>query len=215
MDGGWLSPAEVGVNGETMSTRTNVGTATGLALVLTTGLAGCTLFAANPATSPVPSQTGSAGTSSSPATPTGSPTSPSATPSNAAVKATGQLSLYKNNLVTKAFTGTCVVAKGKPTVTLADHSNDFYGTVDLSIVLNADGGEVASIAGAFGEDSELITRTLVHPVKGTSALLVTSGGVYRISGKLMVYEDGAKSGTLIPYSITAKCASRDWLSSPT
>jgi hypothetical protein len=200
-----------GWNGETMSTRTKVGAATGMAIVLTTGLAGCTLFAANPATSPTPSQASSAATSSSPATPTVSPTSPSASPSTVVVKATGQLSLYKNNLVTKAFTGTCAVVGGKPTVTLADHSNDFYGTVDLTIVLSSDGGEVASIAGAFGEDSELITRTLVHPAKGTSALLVTSGGVYRISGKVMVYEDGAKTGTLIAYSITAKCSSSSWL----
>lgn len=203
----------VWLNGETMSTRTSVGAATGMAIVLTTGFTGCTLFAPSPAT-PAPSQVAtSAATPSSPATPTVSPTSASASPSTAAaVKATGQLSLYKNNLVTKAFTGTCVVAAGKPTVTLADHKNDFFGTVDLTIVLSADGGDVASITGALGEDSELITRKLAHPDKGTSAELVTSGGVYRISGKLMAYENDAKTGTLIPYSIVATCATSDWLS---
>lgn len=127
------------------------------------------------------------------------------------MKATGDLSFYKGNVVSKAFVGTCVVAGGKPTITLADHKNDFYGTVDLAIVFAADAGQVASIAGDFGEDSELITRTLAYPAKGASAALVESGGVYRISGKAMVYEDGAKTGTLIPYSITAKCASSDWL----
>jgi len=183
-----------------------------MAIVLTAGFAGCTLFTGSPATSPAPSQPASAATSSPPVTPTVSPASPSASQTApAAVKASGQLSLYKNNLVTKAFTGTCVVASGKPTVTLADHKNDFYTTVDVTIVLSADGGEVASIAGAFGEDSEVITRKLVHPDKGTSALLVTSDGVYRISGKLMVYENESKTGTLIPYSITAKCAKSDWL----
>ncbi|MGV8910183.1 MAG: hypothetical protein ACOH1Y_14475 [Propionicimonas sp.] len=195
-----------------MSTRTGVGVATGMAIVLTTGLTGCTLFTGSPATSPAPSPVLSSAASTRPATPTVSPTSASPSPSPAEpVDATGQLSLYKNNLVTKAFEGTCEVAKGEPTVTLADHSNDFYGTVDLTIVLSADGGKVVSIAGTFGEDSELITRKLVHPDKGTSAVLVTSGAGYRISGKLMVFEDGAKTGTLIPYSIVAKCASSDWL----
>jgi len=128
------------------------------------------------------------------------------------VKATGQLTFFKSNLVSKAFAGTCAVVGGKPTVTLADHKNDFYNTVDLTVVLAADGGDVASIAGAFGEDSEkLVTRTLVHPDKGTSAHLVTSGGEYRISGSAMLYEDGSKNGTLIPYSIIAKCAKSDWI----
>lgn len=130
----------------------------------------------------------------------------------AAVKATGTLTFFKSNLVSKAFVGTCAVVGGKPTVTLADHKNDFYTTVDLAIVLAADGGDVTSIAGDFGEEGEkLVTRKLVHPDKGTSAHLVESGGEYRISGKAMLYEDGSKNATLIPYSITAKCAKSDWI----
>jgi len=185
-----------------------------MAIVLTTGFTGCTLFTGAPATSPAPTRASSVTTStpSATATPTVSATSPSASPSTVVpVKATGRLSLYKSNLVTKALVGTCVVVDGKPTVTLADHKNDFYGTVDLTVVLSADGGEVASIAGAFGEDSELHTWKLVHPAKGTSAELVTSGGVYRISGKLMAYVDGATTGDLLPYSLTATCASSGWL----
>jgi hypothetical protein len=40
---------------------------------------------------------------------------------------------------------------------------------------------------------------------------MTSAGVYRVSGSAMVYENDAKTGSLIPYSITAKCASGAWL----
>ena len=58
-------------------------------------------------------------------------------------------------------------------MTLADHKNDFYTTVDLTIVLVADGGDVASIAGGFGEDARSWSRRkMVHPDKGTSAHLV-------------------------------------------
>jgi hypothetical protein len=127
------------------------------------------------------------------------------------VKATGRLSLYKANLVSKALVGTCSVVAGKPTVTLADHKNDFFTTVDLVIVLAADGGDVESLVGTFGEDQELVTRKMVHPEKGTSAHLSTSGAEYRISGNTMMYEDDAKSGSLIPYNLTAKCAKSDWL----
>lgn len=128
------------------------------------------------------------------------------------IKATGRLTFYKSNLVSKELVGTCSGVDGKPTVTLADHRNDFYNTVDLTVVLASDGGDVASIAGDFGEDTEkLVTRTLVHPDNGTSAHLVVSGGEYRISGNGMLYEDGSKNGTLIPYSIIAKCAKSDWL----
>lgn len=205
---------EVWLNGEKMSKRTAVVAATGVATVLAAGLAGCGLQPGSGPTPAVPSQTVStpAVTPSASVTPSVSVTSPSATPTAALVKATGQLTFFKSNLVSKAFTGTCAVVGGKPTVTLADHKNDFYNTVDLTIVLVADGGDVASIAGAFGEEGEkLVTRTLVHPDKGTSAKLVASGGKYRISGNGMLYENGSKNGTLIPYSIIAKCAKGDWI----
>jgi len=206
---------EVWLNGEKMSKRTAVVAATGMATVLAAGLAGCGLLPGSAPSQSLPSQavSTSAAAPSESVTPSVSATSASATPTAApAVKATGRLTFYKSNLVSKAFVGTCAVVGGKPTVTLADHKNDFYSTVDLTVVLAADGGDVASIAGAFGEEGEkLVTRTLVHPDKGTSAHLVVSGGEYRISGNAMLYENGSKNGTLIPYSIVAKCAKSDWL----
>ena len=127
------------------------------------------------------------------------------------MEATGQLSFYKSNLVSKNLVGTCAVVAGAPTVTLADHRNDFYTTVDLTAALSADGGAVTSIAGDFGEDSELITWRLAHPAKGTSAKLAVSDGEYRISGKAMLYESDSKTGALVPYTLTAACAESDWL----
>ena len=207
----WL--ARIRLNGETMINRTAIAATTGIAIALATGFAGCSPTPGNISGSPAPTQVVTVPpTSSGSTTPTVTPTSPSASSSAPEpAEATGQLSLYSKNLVSKTLVGTCAVTNGKPTVTLADHNNDFYGTVDLAVVLDADGGEVASIAGAFGEDAELITRKLTHPTKGTSATLVNSGGAYRISGKLTVYENEAKTGSLIPFNLTAKCASSDWL----
>ena len=203
---------ELWLIGEKMSKRTAVIAATGMATVFAAGLAGCGLLPGAPSAYPVPTQSVStpAETPTASVTPSVSVTSASPT-APPVVKATGRLTFFKSNLVSKAFVGTCAVVGGKPTVTLADHKNDFYNTVDLTVVLVADGGDVASIAGAFGEDSELVTRTLVHPDKGTSAHLVTSGGDYRISGSAMLLENGSKTGTLIPYSIIAKCAKSDWI----
>ena len=196
-----------------MRNRTAVAATTGIAIVLATGLAGCAPVPGNTSGSPTPTQVVTVPpTPSGSVTPSVSATSPSAPPSAPeAADATGQLSLFSKNLVTKTFVGTCAVSDGTPTVTLADHSNDFYGTVDLVVVLDADAGKVVGITGAFGEDAELITRKLAHPVKGTSAKLVAAGGAYRVSGKLMVYENEAKTGSLIPFNLTAKCASSDWL----
>jgi hypothetical protein len=203
----------VWLNGEKMSKRTVVVAATGVATVLAAGLAGCGLLPGSTPTGSTPTQAVStaAPTPSASVTPTISATTPSSPPSVAPVKAAGQLSFHKANLVSKALVGTCAVVAGKPTVTLADHKNDFYSTVDLTIVLAADGGDVKTLAGDLGEDGELITRTLAHPATGTSAHLVESGGVYRISGNLMAYENGSKTGSLIPYNLTATCAKSDWI----
>ncbi len=195
-----------------MSKRTAVVAATGMATLLAAGLGGCALVPSSGSASPIPTQAVSTPATTPSASVTPSVT-PSKTPSTApAIKATGRLSFHKANLVSKALVGTCTVVAGKPTVTLADHKNDFFTTVDLVIVLAADGGEVASLLGTFGEDQEkLATRRMTHPEKGTSAHLSTSGGEYRISGNAMLYEGEAKTGSLIPYNITAKCAKSDWL----
>lgn len=149
-------------------------------------------------------------------TPSATPTtaSPTPTPSSQAVKATGRMNLYKN-LVSKTLAGTCELKAGKPVVSLSDQKNDFFGTVDVTVTLATDGGAVSSINADFGEDSELITRKLSYQdsprAEGSSAVLVTSGGTYTITGKAMMFEDAATTGSLIPFSITARCASGDWL----
>jgi len=197
-----------------MSKQTAVVAATGLATVLAAALGGCGLLPGSSPTRSLPTQTVSTPTTPSVSmTPSVSATSPSATPSTVVtVKATGRLSFHKANLVSKALVGTCTVVAGKPTITLADHKNDFYTTVDLVIVLAADGGDVVSIVGNFGEDQEkLVTRKMVHPDKGTSAHLSASGGAYNITGNAMLYEGDAKTGSLIPYNISATCAKSDWL----
>jgi hypothetical protein len=204
----------VWLNGEKMSKRTVVVAATGMATMLAAGLVGCGLLPGSTPThsSPTPAVSTPAVTPSTSVTPTVSPSTPSSPPSVAPVKATGQLTFFKSNLVSKALVGTCAIVAGKPTVTLADHKNDFYTTVDLTIVLATDGGDVVSIIGNFGEDQEkLVTRKMVFPDKGTSAHLVASGGEYRISGNAVLYEGDAKTGDLIPYNLAAKCAKSDWL----
>jgi hypothetical protein len=160
---------------------------------------------------PSPTPTPSASrTPSATVTPTRTPAS---TPSKPAAKGTGSMTLF-SNAVSNAFVSTCTTVKGSPTIVLTDNNNDFFGTVDLTLVLNFAASAVASIDGEFGEDSEGITRKLAfsaaRPAKGASAVLTTTGMTYKVAGKAMVYEDGAQQGSLIPYSITAKCASVDW-----
>ncbi|MFT4110998.1 hypothetical protein [Propionicimonas sp.] len=170
--------------------------------------------------SPKPIQTitpSTASTASS--TPSTSPTSSttasaSATPTTASVKATGSLALYMT--VTKKLVGTCRTVSGSPTVTLADHDNEWYQTVDLTVVFDSSRTSVASIDGAFGEDSEGFTWKLGYsgsePAKGTSAALTGSGSSFTISGKLTAKEtrDGKTTSELLPYKITGKCASGAW-----
>ncbi|MGB7962019.1 MAG: hypothetical protein WCF12_03535 [Propionicimonas sp.] len=160
--------------------------------------------------SPTPTPTSASPTPSPTDTPTRTPTS---TPSKPAAKGTGSMTMF-SNAVSTAFVSTCKTVGGAPTLVLTDNNNDFFGTVDLTVALNSAASAVTSIAGEFGEDSEGITRKLVFaaakPAKGTSAVLTTSGLTYKVAGTAMVYEDGAKQGSLIPYSITAKCASKDW-----
>ncbi len=184
----------------------------GAVIIVATGLSACSLPAsvvASPSQSPQVSVTAPSVTPSA----TTTTASPTPTPSSGSVKATGRMSLFQN--VTKALVGTCEVSAGKPVLTLSDKKNDFFGTVDVTITLAADGGAVSTINADFGEDSELITRKLSYTdkprVEGTSAVLVAAGGVYTITGKAMVFEDQATTGSLIPFSIKAKCASSDWL----
>lgn len=155
--------------------------------------------------------------SPSPSTPTPSPTAtetPTNTPTTTpAVKARGSLTFFKQNLVSDTFTGTCRTVAGEPTIKLADPKNDFYGVVELEIVLGGDRKSVATIEGDFGEDSESITRRIAYtaakPAKGTSATLKTSGNTHTITGKAEMFEDGRATDP-IPFTIKAKCARAGW-----
>ena len=187
-----------------------------LGIGLAVGLSGCGTgegvdFTPKPVVTITPSTPSPSSTATQSPTASQSPTnSPSATP---AVKASGSLTFFKANLVSDTFKGTCRTAGEAPTISLADSKNDFYGTVELEIVLDRAKKQVASIAGDFGEDSELITRQIAYnsakPAKGTSAALKTSGNTYTITGKAEMFEDGTATDP-IPFTIKAKCARTGW-----
>jgi hypothetical protein len=119
------------------------------------------------------------------------------------------MKLYANE-VTSRFTGTCTVGDTIK-IAVADHANDFYGTVDLTAVLDADATRVVSLLTVFGEDSEGITREISYagdaPAKGTSAKLTAAGQRYKISGTGLAVEtrNGKESSRLIPYSVDLTC----------
>ena len=156
----------------------------------------------------------------------GRPTSPTGTPSQAAPsqtpsptqsdtpaatgKAAGSMKLYANE-VTSRFAGTCTIADTIKIV-VGDRANDFYGTVDVTVVLNADATQVGSVLARFGEDSEGITRSISYtgtaPAKGTSAKLSAAGQRYQISGNGLAVEtrNGKDSSRLIPYALDLTCS---------
>lgn len=200
-------------------------TAGSLGLTLAVGLTACAVGGA-----PLVTQTPTVPVTQAPvtlsATPSISPSfSPSAgpsasgtaavtaTPTNPAVKATGRMTLFKNE-VSRAFRGTCGRVGGLPTLAIADARNDFFETVDVIVTLSSGGGGVATISAAFGADSEGITRQLRYDqtlrAKGATAVLNAKGTTYTVSGKGMMFEDEAAKGSLIPYRITVTCASSRW-----
>lgn len=195
-----------------------VSVAAGLALALT----GCARTPPALSASAIPSPSGSSVTPSASSTPTASTspsasaTKPSATPtvsatSGPAVKATGSLKLFA--LASKKLTGTCQNRSGAPTLSVADKKNDFFNTIDATVVLAAGKKSVAKVTIALGEDSELIKRTLTFDAAkkaaGTSAALSVSGSTYKVSGKLASVENGRAAGTM-PVTLTLTCASTNW-----
>ena len=154
------------------------------------------------------SRTATGGAPSSPA----APPTPSGAPSSrtpATGKASASMKLYTNE-VSSRFTGTCT-AGDTITIAVADRANDFYGTVDLTVVLDAAATKVASMTAIFGEDSEGITRRISYdgtaPAKGTSAELTAAGQRYQLSGTGLAVEtrDGKDSSRPIPYSLDLTC----------
>lgn len=186
----------------------------GLAVSLAACTGGGTDFTPKPVVTITPS--GPSAPPSSPSEPATSatPASPSTTPSTPAVKATGSMAIFMT--VSNALTGTCQTVSGAPTITLADHNNDFYEAVDAKVVLAADRKQAASVAVTFKEDQEGFHWELAYdsasPVKGTSAVVSASGNTYTISGKLNATETrkGKTITELKPFKITAKCASSNW-----
>lgn len=163
---------------------------------------------ATPSTSP--SETPSASsTASASGTPSASATSTA--PSTTGVKATGSLTLYSD--ASSKLTGTCRTVAGAPRITVADRSNEFFGTIDATLVLAARRTTVSRLTIALGEDSELITRTLdytaAQPAQGTSVALTGKGSTFTVSGKLTNTENGRVAGT-IPVKLTVTCAGSKW-----
>lgn len=189
---------------------------------LAVALAGCArtppaLSATPPASPSTPTVSPSASGPPTPSTvPSGSATKPTTSPSapatsGPAVKAGGSLKLFAP--ASKKLTGSCQNRSGAPTLAVADKKNDFFNTIDATLVLAAGKKSVAKLTIALGEDSELIKRTLSYDatkrVGGTSAALSVNGSTYKVTGKLANVEDGKAAGT-IPVTLTVTCASTNW-----
>ncbi len=161
-----------------------------------------------PTQSPTDVPTESPSVTPTTATPTATSTAtPTAAPEG--VKATGSMLTY-SNLVSDQLTGTCRTTKDVPTFTLSDANNDFYGTVDIVVVLKAGRGAVTSLRSDFGEDFEGTSRRLIHPDTGSSATVSAKGSTYTVTGKALMYEGSSKKGILVPFTITVTCAGDNW-----
>lgn len=194
-----------------------------IAAAVTAALAGCaktppvldpppTAVPAPSSAEPSPSGSASATPSESSSPSTTPSSSPSSTPSDKpAVKATGSLALYSE--ASKKLAGTCATKSGVPTLTVADRANDFFGTIDATMVLSARRTTVSKLTIALGEDSESIVRTISYnaapPAKGTSLELTGKGATFTAKGKLSNTENGRPAGT-IPVTLTITCASTNW-----
>ena len=161
--------------------------------------------------SPAASASASPTASATSASPSASATASATATSGPAVKATGSLKLFAN--ASKKLTGSCPNKAGAPTLTVADKKNDFFQTVDVTLVLTAGKKSVASITIDLGEDSELITRKLTYnagqPASGTSAKLAVRGATYTVAGTLASAENGSPAGTM-PVILTVACAGTSW-----
>ncbi|MFT4225991.1 hypothetical protein [Micropruina sp.] len=194
-----------------------------LAAAVTAALAGCaktppvldppaTAVPAPSSAEPSPSGSASATPSESSSPSTTPSSSPSSTPSDKpAVKATGSLALYSE--ASKKLAGTCATKSGVPTLTVADRANDFFGTIDATMVLSARRTTVSKLTISLGEDSESIVRTISYnaaqPAKGTSLDLTGKGATFTAKGKLSNTENGQPAGT-IPVTLTITCANTNW-----
>lgn len=180
-----------------------------------TVLAGCakTPPALNPPASAVPGSPSASPAPSEPAPPaiTGSATPQETPTSTPGVKATGSLTLFTE--ASTSMTGTCRTSSGEPTLTVADHRNDFFGTVEATLLLSARRTTVTKLTIELGEDSELVTRRLSYdaarPGAGSSVDLTGKGSAFTVSGKLTAIANGKAAGT-IPVKLIITCSGGDW-----
>ncbi len=96
---------------------------------------------------------------------------------------------------------------------MTDRSNDFFGTIDATLVLSAQRTTVSTLTIRLGEDPESIARRLSYnaaqPGKGTSVDLTRKGATFIAKGKLTNTENGKAAGTM-PVTLTITCASTNW-----
>jgi hypothetical protein len=182
----------------------SVGLAAGVTVALST-LTGCDLLNWGSQFAPTPAPT-SARPSPSP-TPTPSVVAPTEVES---VKATGSL-VFNSFAVSEAMTGTCTTADPM-TVTLSDPKNDFYHSVDVTVVIDKANLELDSVSIITGADSEggvhKVTYSTTAPADGTSARLIGSGPDYEITGTMTDQDSphGKPTTNLIPVVIKVRCA---------
>ncbi|MFT4296233.1 MAG: lipoprotein LpqH [Micropruina sp.] len=162
-----------------------------------------------PSDTPIASASGTPGTSSESPSPSLSPSAPAS--DGPEVAATGTLKLYSP--ASTKLAGTCRSIAGVPTLTVADHTNDFFETVDVVVALSAQKKAVQKLTIQLGEDSELVKRSLSYdaaqPAKDTSAEVTAKGSEYTVSGKLASEENGKAAGTM-PVTLVVTCAGPDW-----
>lgn len=179
--------------------------------VAATSLTGCGVldWGSRLAPTPAPSPTVQPSLAPTSATPTPTPSvSPTETPT-VTQKASGSLRFY-GNVVSDAMSGSCAAA-GPLTVSLVDHKNDFYSTVDVVAVIDTENHLVTSVAINTGEDSEggihKMSYSAAAPVTGTSARVTGSGPTYKLTGTLQDQDSphGKAVTNLIPFTLQVTC----------
>lgn len=164
-----------------------------------------------PSGSTTPRASASPRASTSPSASTSPRARPSTPPANPTAKAAGSLTLYQP--ASKKLTGTCATTSGAPTLKVTDRSNDFFGTIDATLVLSAQRTTVSTLTIRLGEDPEAIARTLSYnaarPANDASVNLTAKGATFLAKGKLTNTENGKAAGTM-PVTLTITCATTTW-----
>lgn len=157
----------------------------------------------------------------SPLTPSATPSAPptvssSASPSPAGSstpaavsKATGSLQFFQM-AVSKKLVGVCSKSSNL-SITLSDPKNDFYESLDLTVLIDPMQSQVISVTGDLGADSEGFTWHLSYdstaPAAGTSANVTGSDRGYTISGVLASAQTrhGKTTTQNLPFTLKAIC----------